>query len=69
MAPVDDEEAREGDTPDLDLSDEEDLGVARGNEGEDEEIEDEVEGGCSQPLYVLPLYSMLSSEKQAKVST
>lgn len=25
-------------------------------------------GECSQPLYVLPLYSLLSSEKQKKVN-
>ena len=50
-----------------DVDEEEDAG--EGAVTSDVEDEDEEQGGiASEPLYVLPLYAILSTEKQARVS-
>lgn len=60
----------------LDVIDEEELEHLQSDAEEDEEQkegslvdddEDEDESECSEPLYVLPLYAILPSEKQARV--
>lgn len=68
MSPLDEEAAAEDNTADLDLSDEDDLGDHGDNEEDDLDIEDVKVTDCTQPLYVLPLYSLLSTQKQAQVS-
>ena len=54
---------------DLDLSDDEnDLGNHGDMDDDDLGIENAKVNECSQPLYILPLYSLLSTQKQAKVN-
>jgi HrpA-like RNA helicase len=68
VAPIDEEAEMEGGS-DLDLSDDEnDLGNHDDVDDDDLGIENVKASECSQPLYVLPLYSLLSTQKQAKVS-
>ncbi|KAK3084248.1 hypothetical protein FSP39_010668 [Pinctada imbricata] len=65
VEPVDEEAEREGDVDsDLDLGDDGNL--------DDDDVnmissDGESHQSCTEPLYVLPLYSLLSTEKQAKV--
>ncbi|XP_053375009.1 probable ATP-dependent RNA helicase DHX37 isoform X2 [Mercenaria mercenaria] len=67
VSPLDEEAEREGGS-DLDLSDDDnDLGNQGDVEDDDLGIENVHVTECSQPLYVLPLYSLLSTQKQRKV--
>ncbi|XP_063395987.1 probable ATP-dependent RNA helicase DHX37 [Mytilus trossulus] len=65
IEPVDEEAEREADDSDQEIED-------HFMEGDDEDVhtqlgEDLQTGGTTEPLYVLPLYSLLSKEKQSKV--
>ncbi|XP_033747918.1 probable ATP-dependent RNA helicase DHX37 isoform X2 [Pecten maximus] len=60
VEPTDEEGEREGGSDSEAEFDE-------GSDGSDEDNLMEEDGGCSEPMYVLPLFSMLSSDKQAKV--
>ncbi|CAG2255740.1 DHR1 [Mytilus edulis] len=65
IEPVDEEAEREADDSDQEIED-------HFTEGDDEDVhaqlgEDLQTGGTTEPLYVLPLYSLLSKEKQSKV--
>lgn len=70
VSPLDEEAEREGGSSDLDLSDDEDDLGNHGDADEDDDlgIDNDNVTECSQPLYVLPLYSLLSSDRQAKAS-
>lgn len=50
-----------------DVDEEEDAGEGAINSDIDDEEEEEDGGIPSEPLYVLPLYAILSTEKQARV--
>ena len=66
VTPKDDIENKEQKYHDPDLSDD-DLELDDLDLDVDTEELDGDAGGCTQPLYVLPLYSLLSSDKQASV--
>ncbi|KAK3586402.1 hypothetical protein CHS0354_013106 [Potamilus streckersoni] len=59
VAPVDEEEEEEALDSDLDLGNLEEKGS--------DEVESSHAGSCTEPLYMLPLYSLLPSHKQARV--
>ncbi|KAH3887884.1 probable ATP-dependent RNA helicase DHX37 [Dreissena polymorpha] len=74
VSPLDDEEEQEKSHLDLDLELDGNEGTtddaaADGHHSDADDADDlsESRGDCSQPLYVLPLYSLLSTERQAKV--
>ena len=58
-----------GDDTEADFNEDEDLDdIDEATDGVDEKLNEMmVEGGSSQPLWVLPLYSLLPSHKQARV--
>ncbi|XP_069134238.1 probable ATP-dependent RNA helicase DHX37 [Argopecten irradians] len=60
VEPTDEEEEREGGS-------DSEAELEEGSDGSDEDNLIEEDSGYSEPMYVLPLYSMLSSDKQAKV--
>ncbi|KAL4223808.1 ATP-dependent RNA helicase dhx37 [Mactra antiquata] len=67
VSPLDEEAEYEGD---IDLDNEDGLDPTIDNDDDnddDDDIMKENSDGCTQPLYILPLYSLLSTQKQAKV--
>lgn len=66
--PVDDEEFEDQDENDLSFDKEDDDSASDEEEiGEENPLKNAVNSSSVKPLYVLPLYAMLSTEKQAKV--
>jgi len=66
VSPLDDEDQAESSTFDLEVDDylgNDDLD----NEG-DPDLGKQAEGESSRPMYVLPLYSLLSTDRQKRVS-
>jgi hypothetical protein len=62
-----DEEELEHIQSDADEEEEEEKGKEGSIASDIEEEESGIQGISSEPLYVLPLYAILSSEKQARV--